>query len=76
MPQLSLYLDEATMGELRKRASLRNVSLSKHVAELIRNDAATGWPEGYWDLFGSVADSSFVAPSELSFAYDAPRGAL
>ncbi|WP_302395737.1 antitoxin [Eggerthella sinensis] len=74
MPQLSLYLDEATMGELRKRASLRNTSLSKHVVELIKNDTAAGWPEGYWDLFGSIRDSSFVAPNELSFERDAPRG--
>lgn len=76
MPQLSLYLDESTMGELRRRATLRNTSLSKHVVELIRNDTASGWPQGYWDLFGSIGDPTFVEHKELPFGLDAPRGSF
>lgn len=73
MPQVSLYLDEATMELLRRRAALGNASLSRYVSKLVQKDAETGWPEGFWDLFGSVDDGTFAPPPELSFALDAPR---
>lgn len=76
MPQVSLYLDDDTMRAVRKKAALANESLSKYVADLIRSDASSGWPRGYWDLFGSVADETFCEPDELSFAADGMRGAL
>ena len=75
MAQLSLYLEEETMDMLKKKAVLANVSLSKYVAELIRNDAASGWPTGYGDLYGSIDDETFRKPAELSFELDGKRGA-
>ncbi len=30
---------------------------------------ARGWPEGYWDLFGSLKDDSLAVPGELRGAY-------
>ena len=74
MAQLSLYLEDETMGALRKKAALANMSLSKYVADLIRGDVANGWPTGYWDLFGSIADETFCEPAELSFEVDGERG--
>lgn len=74
MPQLSLYLDEKCMGRLRADAADAGLSLSKYVNRVINErSAAHGWPEGYWDLFGSLEGDSLVVPGELSFASDRPR---
>lgn len=75
MAQLSLYLEEETMDLLRKKAVLANVSLSKYVAKLIRSDVSSGWPMGYWDLYGSIDDETFCEPAELAFELDGERGA-
>lgn len=76
MPQLSLYLDETTMGELRDRAEQRNTSLSKYVGSLLREDATSKWPEGFFDLYGSIDDDTFVRPPELDPSLDRPRPEL
>lgn len=76
MAQLSLYLDDATMDDLRKAAQTDGVSLSHYVAALVHERTASGWPEGYWKLYGCIADDTFEAPAQLSFEHDAPRGDL
>ncbi|MDR1712680.1 MAG: antitoxin [Coriobacteriales bacterium] len=63
MPQLSLYLDAQTMKLVEKNAKLEQSSLSKYVASLIKDRNAQHWPSGFWDLYGSIDDDSFVAPS-------------
>lgn len=68
MARLSLYLENEKMDALRKKAALANTSLSKYVVKLIDDDATGGWPDGYWDLFGSIEDETFCEPKELSFA--------
>lgn len=74
MPQLSLYLDESSMSSLRERALREDVSISKFVGNLVRNESSTGWPAGFWDLYGAADDDSFAVPPELDFASDSPRG--
>lgn len=76
MPQLSLYLDEVTMGGLRDRAKQNDVSLSKYVRSLLRQDTTSKWPEGFFDLYGSIDDDTFVRPPELDPALDRPRPEL
>ena len=60
MPQLSLYLDDATMETLRHAALAENVSMSKYASSLIRDRAQHGsWPQGYWErVYGCLADVS------------------
>lgn len=74
MPQLSLYLNDETMKELRSNARKSGVSISKYVAGLISEKSSSkGWPEGYWDsVYGSLKDDSFQLPSELDPALDGP----
>lgn len=75
MPQLSLYLDDETMANLRADAAREGTSLSKYANKVIsERSALRGWPKGYWDLFGSLDDGSFRAPAELDIALDRPRG--
>ena len=64
MPQLSLYVDDATMETLRTCARGEGVSMSKYASSLIRKQAEHGgWPLGYWDsVYGCLSDDdSFAA---------------
>lgn len=70
MPQLSLYVDDVTMDEMRTSASAEGVSLSRYAAGAIRErlDAPHhAVSTGYWDkLYGCLADDdSFVRPTQL-----------
>lgn len=72
MPQLSLYLDDATMDMLRERSARSQDSMSKYVAKLIqRDDACDAWPQGYWEnVCGSVSDPTFVVPDDAGIPLD------
>jgi hypothetical protein len=59
MPQLSLYLDKATLEIVEKNAQLEKTSFSKYVAGLIKSHSEQNWPTGFWGLFGSIDDESF-----------------
>jgi len=79
MPQLSLYLDDDTMEKLRADAKRENVSLSKHVARLIQESHpgdGYGWSDGFWETYGSLADTDFSRPEQPDWSLDAPRKAL
>lgn len=74
MPQLSLYLDDETMEKLRADAKRENLSLSKHVAKLIReNRSGDGWSERFWETYGSLADTDFSRPEQPDWELDAHR---
>lgn len=66
MPQLSLYLDEPTMEHLRMQAAKENVSLSKYVANTLKNQRKSSWPPGFFNLYGSIQDETFVEPPDVS----------
>ena len=52
MPQLHLYVPDATAELLRRRADERGLTLSKYLAEVVgREVGGEGWPEGF---FGEV----------------------
>ncbi len=72
MPQLSLYLDDATMNLLRQNAAEAQQSLSKYVVGLIQRDnEGSAWPEGYFEqVCGRLTDPSFVVPEEPSKPLD------
>jgi hypothetical protein len=76
MPQLSLYLDSETMSVVQQNAALESSSISKYVTKLIKQHTDSGWPEGYWSLFGSVADGAFTRPAQISLSKDAKREVL
>ena len=72
MPQLSLYLDEPTREVLREQSARAQTSMSKFVTGLIQESKeGRRWPEGYWDqVYGCLADPTFVAPAEVSVPLD------
>ena len=73
MPQISLYIDEPTLKKIENAASRQRVSISKWVAEQIKTRIEPVYPPEYENLFGSISDSSFVRPEQLSFNADAIR---
>ena len=66
MAQISLYVDDEVLDELKERAAREGKSVSKLTAEIIEADRrSSAWPEGWFDLCGCMAlDDSFVEPPD------------
>ena len=72
MPQLSLYLTDENFELLQARAAQAGLSMSKYANKLIEQDAENaGWPADFWELYGSIDDETFVAPSDPAPTDDA-----
>lgn len=56
MPQITLYLDEATEVLVNQAAEASGMSKSRWVAELIRQHAHDAWPAECLTLAGAFAD--------------------
>jgi hypothetical protein len=73
MPQISLYIDEATLKKVESAASRQHVSISRWVADQIRSKVEPVYPKEFETLFGSLSDDSFVRPEQIDFAHDSQR---
>lgn len=74
MPQISLYVDEPTYKKIKKAARANRTSISGFVRKsLEQSTSMKAWPEGFFELFGSIQDETFGRPDPLSFSQDAPR---
>jgi hypothetical protein len=73
MPQISLYIDEATLKKVEGAASSQNMSISKWVAQQIRARIEPVYPKNYENLYGSISDSSFKRAKSLAFSADSKR---
>ena len=67
MPQVSIYLDQDVLENAKRNAQIEKVSLSKYITGALADKAATGWPAGYWDLFGVLSDDTFEIAADLPF---------
>lgn len=63
MAQLSLYIEDAALAELRDDANACGQSISSYARSVLANRHKAererwenGWPPGYFDLFGSSPD--------------------
>ncbi|MGI9116313.1 MAG: antitoxin [Gaiellales bacterium] len=64
MPQLHLYVSDATAESLKADAARERLSLSRYLAKVVTESARTGWPEGYFEaVAGSCPD--FAVPEDL-----------
>ncbi len=75
MPQISLYIDKDTLARIEKAAAKEKISISKWVGNNIKKAIKEDYPEGYFDLFGSITDKSFEIEN-LSFEQDIKRESL
>jgi len=53
MPQLHCYVPDDVASQLQDKAEQAHISLSKYLAELIKKDIGTDWPEDFFELFGA-----------------------
>jgi len=72
MPQISLYIDKDTLTKIEKAAAKERISISKWVGNNIKKMIKENYPQGYFDLFGSITDESFEI-KKLSFDQDLKR---
>ena len=53
MPQLHFYLPEDVAKQVRENAEQLGQSTSSYVASIVKEKIQLGWPEGYFESFGS-----------------------
>jgi hypothetical protein len=62
MPQLHCYVPETIAQQLQRQAAQVGLSVSAYLAELVKRDVSTGWPEGFETaLFGPQLEGSPLA---------------
>ena len=78
MPQVSLYIDQILYMEIKSVAKEKKVSLSSLVSDVMREHIEDRWPEGYFDLVGSLKDDNdpLELPEDLPDSMDSPRKTL
>lgn len=66
MPQVSLYLSEAEMTELKEQAGRASLSLSAYTRKLLRDNSVKNYDvQGWWNrVSGKLTDNTFVAPED------------
>jgi len=74
MPQVSLYIDEATLRRIEVAAKTEHLSLSKYVSQKLRASLEDEWPAHFEDLFGAITDPTFAV--ETITVDDVPREQL
>jgi hypothetical protein len=76
MGQVTIYLDADTENKARAAANAEGVSLSKWIAERIRGNARTEWPEFVGKLAGAWAELPTAEQIRKSKKKDVRRGRL
>ena len=76
MSQVSLYLDDDVLKRVRRVAAVKGESISAWVRQQILHGLQGQWPEGYFDLFGALADENFKRPPQGSMGRDLKRESL
>ena len=75
MPHVSLYIDKEILARIEKAAAKERISISKWAGKNIKKIIKEEYPQGYFDLFGSITDKSFEIKN-LSFKQDSKRESL
>ena len=76
MGQVTIYLDDETEDRARAAAQSRGVSLSKWVAERVRQGALSEWPEYVRELAGAWSDLPSAQQLRKLRGRDAKRARL
>jgi hypothetical protein len=68
MPQLHLYVPDDLASEIARRAEARGLSVSRFLAEVVRQEIATGWPEGFFEeVLGGWRGEPLERPPQLAY---------
>ena len=49
MPQLHFYVPEPVAARVRQRAMAAGLSASRYLAELVKREVGTEWPQGFFE---------------------------
>jgi hypothetical protein len=73
MGQVTLYLEDETLAEVRAAAAAAGLSMSAWLARLIRERSRDVWPEEVLQLAGAWPDAPLVDAIRASDVPDLPR---
>lgn len=76
MSQMTIYLEEKEMRDIRLSAKRENISVSRWARNRLCEAVHHAWPRGYFDLFGTLAESDLSRPPQADLGVDAERGGL
>ena len=76
MSQLTIYLDEASMRQIKRSARRERVSVSKWARRRLCEAVRHTWPADYFQHFGALADTDLSRPPQSDMPADASRRAL
>ncbi len=63
MAELCCFVPEVLARRVQERAEAAGVSTSQYLAELIRRDVGSGWPEDYFEqVVGGWQDDELARP--------------
>ena len=67
MPQLHCHVPAEVAAQFQQKAKNAHLSVSKYLTKLIKNEIASPWPEGYFDLFGSWEGETLERPEQGAY---------
>ena len=67
MAQLTVHIDDLTHSQIEYAAKSAGSSVSQWVKAKLTEALRATWPEGYFQLLGSLRGSNLRRPSELRF---------
>jgi len=76
MSQLTIYLDEVSMREVKRSAQREHVSVSKWAKRRLCEAVRHTWPADYFGLFGALHDSDLTRPPQSDLPDDTDRKAF
>ena len=76
MPQLSIYVNKEMRKKIERAAKIERCSVSSWARNKLARAIENTWPEGYFEIFGALADQDFERPPQGSFRDDTPRESL
>jgi len=76
MAQLTVYIDDETRTKIEVAAKRAETSVSRWVRERLSSALETEWPDGYFNLIGSLKGVSIKRPAQLRSEDDVTREAV
>ncbi len=76
MSQLTIYLDDVSMGEVKRSARREHVSVSKWARRRLCEAVRHTWPPDYFALFGALGDADLSRPPQSDLPADGARESL